>query len=258
MFNQRKALASWVKVLIVGLGLFLLGLTSALITMRLVIKGREVKLPPLMGQDIVYALETLNELGLGVRIADQEFNSSVPENHIISQTPLAGSFIKQGRDVRVVLSKGSLMVWVPNLAGDSLSLAQLKLKKQGLKTGQLIKIHHNLPSAKVVAQYPLSNSYRARGSQVNLLVSQGEFLPGYVMPDLIGEPLSAATIKVKGLGLEVGQVTSEAYQGAQPQTVISQTPKSGYLVTAGQPVELVVSEGKDSVSNINGREYYDQ
>jgi serine/threonine-protein kinase len=224
--------------------LFLLALISALITMRLVIKGEEVKVPPLVGKDIVYALETLNDLGLGLKIADQEFHSSIPENHIISQQPAGGRFIKKGRDIRVVLSKGSQLVRVPQLEGDMLSLAQAKLKRQGLKTGQLIKVHHRLTAGKVVAQSPPVNSQRARGSRVNLLVSEGEFPASFIMPDLIGMPLSLASIKVRGLGLEVGRVTTETYQDAASQTIISQSPKSGYPVRVGEQVDLVVSEGE--------------
>jgi serine/threonine-protein kinase len=242
MVNQKRGLARWLRVLIIGLVLFFLGLGGALLTMRLVIKGQEIKVPSLVGRDIVYALETLNALGLGLKIADQEFDSTVPENHIISQKPAQDSFIKKGRSVWVVLSKGSQLVWVPHLEGDLLSLAQLELKRQGLKTGQLTKVHHNLSPNKVVAQYPPANSRQSRGSQVNLIVSQGEFPPRYIMPDLIGISLSVATIKIKSLGLEVGEVTTETYQGAQPQTVINQFPKSGYPVEAGQQVNLVVTD----------------
>ncbi len=239
---MKKQTPPWVRIVIISAGLLLLGVSSALITMRLVIKGKEVKVPNLVGKDIVYALETLNELGLGLKIADQEFNYFTAENHIISQKPDSGSFIKQRRDVKVVLSKGSLTVWVPSLEGDPLSLAQIKLKQQGLKIGQLAKIHHNLAAGKVVAQYPPANSKRARGDQINLLLSQGDPAPSYIMPDLIGMQLSAATIQAKGLGLEMAQVTAEAYPGVLSETVIHQSPKSGYMVSEGQRVELVISE----------------
>ncbi len=241
MIEQKRGPAPWFRVSIIALGLLILGLGSALITMRLVIKGREVKVPSLVGKHIVYALETLNELGLGLKIADQEFNSFIAENHIISQQPDSGNFIKQGRNVKVVLSKGSLMVWVPGLEGDPLSLAQIKLKQQGLKIGQLAKTHHKLTAGKVVAQYPQANSRRARGDRINLLVSQGAPAPDYLMPDLIGLPLALATIKVKGLGFEIAQVTTEAYPGASGDTVINQTPKSGYRASRGQLVNLVIS-----------------
>jgi beta-lactam-binding protein with PASTA domain len=50
-----------------------------------------------------------------------------------------------------------------------------------------------------------------------------------------------ATIKLKSLGLELGEIAVESYQDAQPQTIINQSPKSGYPVQAGEPVGLTVS-----------------
>lgn len=244
MNDNKKRLAPWLKVLIIGLGLFILGLAGVFITMSLVIKGHEVRVPSLAGKDIVYALETLNELGLGLKISEQEFNSFIAENHIISQQPAKGSFIKKGRRIRVVLSKGSQMVLVPDVEEHPLSLAQLKLKREGLKTGQLTRIYHNLALDKVIAQYPPTGGHAARGNRVNLLLSKGLPPLSYIMPDLIGMPLSVATIRIKTLGVEVGQVTTEVYQSALSQTVINQLPRSGYLVMAGQKVSLVVSEGE--------------
>ncbi len=243
MVDKKRVPTPWLKVIVVGFGLCMLGLISATITMRWVINGHEVKVPPLVGKDIVYALETLNELGLGLKITEQEFDPAIPENHIIAQQPSQGGYLKKGRSITVTLSKGSLWVWAPALEGDKLSIVQLKLKAQRLKIGRIIKVHHSSPSDRIVTQYPASNTPLARGSQINLLVSQGEYPPSYVMPDLIGLSLSAATIKVKGLGLEVAKVTTETYPGAANKTVINQAPHSGYQVVAGGGVELVVSEG---------------
>lgn len=235
----------WHKLLIIG-GLAILGLLSALVGLRLVIKGGEVTVPTLEGQNIVTVLEELNRLNLRLEIEDQAFHPKIPVNHVISQRPEANSQIKTGRKVKVVLSRGAKVVKVPQLTGKSWFDAQTVLRKQGLAVGLLSQVHINEPPQKILGQSPTAGASIQLGEKVNLLISQGPAPDFYLMPDFIGQQLSVVRRKLKIMNLSLGEITYETYKGLDPDIIIKQVPAAGFRIQQGKLVDLTVSQGNVS------------
>ena len=67
-----------------------------------------VAVPDLLGMPSQLAINTVEDAGLRGSIA-LRFNKSTPQNVVISQHPLAGSRIKKGTVVQIVVSAGPVL-----------------------------------------------------------------------------------------------------------------------------------------------------
>ncbi len=216
---------------------------STYLTVHLLIQGKNtVVVPDLEGKEIVSALEILTDLGLNIKVPGSEFNAAIPKNHVISQDPSAGSEIKPGRDVRLVISKGARSVIVPNLVGISLPQARILLDENGLNEQQLSFMHDPaFPQNDIIAQYPPAGDHRIRGDRVNLLVSAGPAPTLVPMTNLVGIPLNQAILAVEQYQLTVAAIHYIDDEQLPDDTVRSHKPQAGYPLTTGTGVELSVN-----------------
>ncbi|MBI5789074.1 MAG: PASTA domain-containing protein [Candidatus Schekmanbacteria bacterium] len=234
--------SSWGRLLFIFFGLIVLGLSSAFLSLRFFIKGTEVTVPALEGQNIVDALEKLNQLNLRLEIEEQEFNAGVPSHYIIAQHPPAGSTIKAGRKVRIILSRGSQLVKIPTLLRTAWHQAQSVLHKEGLGIGTLARVYNYAPSQEIIGQSPPAGFGVKRGTKVNLLVSKGPMTENYLMPDFIGQQVDSVTRRLKIMNASLGKVGQIIYQGISPGIVIDQSPPSGFRIQQGNLVDVTVSQ----------------
>ncbi|MCR4399997.1 MAG: protein kinase, partial [Syntrophomonadaceae bacterium] len=136
---RRKRVLSplGVAMLVVGVIGLVAGLTFGL---RGSIFGREVVVPLVEGLSASEAYQRLQEAGLTMTKAGEDFSAEVEKGSIISQDPPAQSRVKEGREVKVVVSKGKNMVDVPDLVGETLDDARLLLGNAGLEVGDVQKV----------------------------------------------------------------------------------------------------------------------
>lgn len=230
---------------IAGLGLVfvIIAGVSAYLTLTLIIKSEDtVIVPHLEGKDVVYALEILSELELNTKVKGSEYTGDIPKNHVVFQDPQPGSEIKKGRDVRIILSKGSKTFAMPHLLGLSIQQADIILDKNDMCRGELSRTYHRqIEKDYIMAQVPASRSVVSRGSCVDLLVSQGPRPAAFKMPDLTGLTLEDALVSIESLNLVIGELKS-AYQPQTPRnTIVEQEPVSGYRVIIGSTVRLMIN-----------------
>lgn len=225
---------------------FLVGLSflSGFIVMKLYLAGGEVEVPDLTGKEVKEAERLLAMKGLSLKQVDGKNDPSIPKNHILSQDPGPNSRIKQNRTVRVVLSLGPEEVTVPTLVGKPLRNAQILLRQNGLLMGRTVYIHSDqVPMDSVIAQNPPGESKYSKKGKVDLLLSRGPFEKSYIMPDLIGKKLDLAKKVLEEIGLVVGRVEREVYDGVELDVIINQNPKPGTIIKKENLVNLVVSSG---------------
>lgn len=231
------------KICIVVIGLLSLSVLSAVITMKIVSRADLVKVPSIVGKDTVDALEQVNKLGLRFKIVGKEFFESIPENHIISQDPKPFELIGRDRAIKVILSKGSEKVTVPNVLDEPWLRAQNLIQSAGLKLGRLSRTFtEGINRNKIVAQNPKGNSIVPRGYTVDLLLSDGKPPKEFLMPDLKGLAMSSALRRLRRIQLPPGKITYQNDANLPANTIISQGVRSGYRIPSGETVDLVVSK----------------
>jgi serine/threonine-protein kinase len=228
---------------------------SAYLTLTLIIKSEDtVVVPDLIGKNAVYVLELLTGLGLNTKVKGFEYSADVPKNHVILQEPDPGTEIKKARDVRIVLSKGSKSISMPNLKGLSIQQARIVLEENGLCQGE-ISSTYSIETRKdeILAQVPSAGGMINRGGCVNLLVSIGTRPQSYMMPGLIGLSLDDAIPLIESSNLLLGEIKSFVHADKPLNIIVGQDPLSGHRVTEGSIVSLVINRAPDR----EGREYYD-
>jgi eukaryotic-like serine/threonine-protein kinase len=222
-------------VLIVG--------ASAYLTLTLIIKSEDtVVVPDLIGRNVVYVLELLTDLGLNTKVKGSEYSAEVPENSVIFQEPEPGAEIKKGRDVRIIISKGAKSILMPNLKGLSLRQARIILEENSLHRGEISSTYsHTIRKDEIIAQVPSQGTMITRGQEVDLLVSMGGRPRVYKMPDLIGMSFNTAISMIENIDLVLGEIKTHFYEGKPLHTVVAQESPSGYCVTQGSTVNIIIN-----------------
>jgi len=216
---------------------------SAYLTLTLIIKSEDtVIVPDLVGKDVVYALEFLTDLELNTKVKGSEYSEDIPKNNVTFQDPAAGAEIKKGRDVRIIISKGPIRISMPNLMTLSLHQARLILEESGVCQDELSRtFSEGMEKDHVIAQVPSAGSMINRGTCVNLLISLGSRPGAYKMPNLNGLALDEAMLSIEKANLTIGEIKSSYIKNRPKNIIVNQEPMSGYRVTAGSMIHLVIN-----------------
>jgi serine/threonine-protein kinase len=224
--------------------LILVGVASAIAVIALLLRQEEIRVPDLVGKDIVTVVEVLSQQGLQLKVDQREPSQSVAKNSIISQNPPPGTGIKKGRAVRVVVSQGPSELLAPHVIGERYRKAELILRQAGLPAPDVARVWSDKDERDVViAQDPPAGIPIEKGGKVDILVSLGKKSRLYVTPLLIGKRAEEAARLVDRMGLQ-HRMTSRPSPSGSPmgdQTVVTQRPLPGYPLPADGMVELDVS-----------------
>ncbi len=235
------------KMLVLIAAIIAAGVVSALVVIRLGMQAKEdVRTPAIEGNEVVMALEKITQAGLNLKITSLAYDAERPRNTIVSQDPKAGTTIKEGRDVRVIISRGPREFDMPPLIGLTQRQAANALAERGLTIGAVYKIHSPSDEGSIVAQYPSATSHVTDLDQVEVLVSAGRPSEPEMAPNILGMQLEAAKRDLQKAGFRAGAVTfMESAEGAGG-SVIAQNPAVGAPADAGGEVALtVVKRPKD-------------
>jgi serine/threonine-protein kinase len=216
---------------------------SAYLTLTFIIKSEDtVIVPNLVGKDVVSALEILTDLQLNTKVSGSEYSHQIPKNHVTFQEPEAGASVKRDRDVRIMISKGTRSILMPNLLALSEQQARMILEENGLLRGHLSRVFHGeIEKDHIMAQVPAPGIMISRGASVDLLVSLGSRDAGFKMPDLAGVSLDEAVFRIEKSSLAVGTIRSEFRKQKPRDVVIRQEPLAGHRVIEKSPVHLVIN-----------------
>lgn len=196
---------------------------------------QEVSLPNMVGQPIEQVEAELKRLGLQLERYEEETRAVAP-HHVSSQSPVAGSRVRQGRRVVLGVNTPEQAVTLLPLVGLEQEEALAILDDLHLLVAQIDYVaHEDIPSGIVLASEPESSSVLATGSTVHLTVSRGPEAAKITMPQLVGLSVAEAERRVRALGvLQVDKVLA----GIGSSKVVQHLPVAGELVLAKAPVTL--------------------
>ena len=228
---------------------------SAYLTLTFIIRSEDtVIVPDLIGKDVVSALELLTDLQLNTKVSGSEYSQQFPKNHVTFQEPEAGSEIKKDRDVRIMISKGTRNILMPNLVALSEQQARMIMEENGITRGHLSRaFNQNIAKDQIMAQVPAPGVMITRGASVDILVSMGDRAAELKMPDLSGLTLDEAVFRVEKNNLALGTIQSQFIKQKPRNIVIRQEPLAGYRVIENSPVHLVINRppGKSTKGNFH-------
>jgi len=232
----------WIfRMALLGFILSSVAFLSALTAMRFAIQGREVVMPDVVGLGATTASKVLDGRRLDMKVEDRIY-SNLPVDAVVRQSPPPSTRVKIGQSAHVVLSLGPQRVTIPQLEQQSMRAAQIALLRTGMRPGEVSKLY--LPASTVdtvLRQDPAPGAADASSPHVNLLVALGPRPPAWVMPELVGEPLSEAQSQLNSAGLKISKLTSAAASDAARGTIVAQFPSRGQRVDATTSIELEVA-----------------
>jgi len=171
-----------------------------------------------------------------------QFDEDMPLGHVLEQSPGAGSLMKRGAAVEVVVSLGPERLIVPDVEGRTLQAAQVTLTSAGLGLGRIVNIYsHGLIPGTVVEQAPPVDSRVGRGTAVGLFLSAASHTDTYVMPDLVYRNFEIVRHFFERRGFRLGSIKFEPYEGLSPGIILRQYPLPGHPLGRQDVISLVVT-----------------
>jgi serine/threonine-protein kinase len=177
--------------------------------------------------------------GIPVRIAAglrHSASTTVPSGQVMDTSPAAGTSVRRGTVVTLVVSSGRPIVAVPNVvAGTPADQATATIKKAGFAVVDVRAYSDTIAAGAVISVDP---AQRARqGSTVTITVSRGPHL--VAVPQIgSGDPIGTAQAALRAVGL-VPQI-DRSYDGGVLGRVINIDPGAGTQLPVGSTVTLTV------------------
>lgn len=203
--------------------------------------GRSIPMPAVEGMMSTPAVETIQKLGLLVRI--DQVTSQLPAGTVVSQWPAPGEKVGKGRLVALKVSRGGERKALPDVRGLEYNEARAKLAEAGFEVGDVLRVSDSQkPGGAVVAQSPSAPAMVPLDTRIDLLLSKGTGGEGSPLqvPDVLGQPETSARALLRSSGLR--SETRYAFtESTAPGIVMSLSPKPGATVPPGSRVMLTVA-----------------
>jgi beta-lactam-binding protein with PASTA domain len=217
--------------------------------------GQKIEVPSLVGKNVRNVPAVIEELGLQYEILDSIYAPNKPEGTILSQDPRPTDstdvFVKEGRIIRLRVSKRSRLVEMPSLIDKSQRFAESVLKNRGLKYSIVFETTREADGAVLNQKYkgaPIKEGTRIPiGSTIQLVVGKNQAGEPVQIPDF-----ACLTInEVKARLAELSSITLfESYSGCENAEdslnakVVSQTPEfiDGVLSPAGSTITILLQK----------------
>ncbi len=147
---------------------------------------------------------------------------------------LAMRFAIQGREV-----------YVPRLQGLTPAEAERVANSDGLVLSVESRFYSpGVPEGRIVSQSPPPDAKVRRGWKIRVAESLGP--QRAAIPNLTGQSLHAASLNISRRGLEIGAVATLHMPGAQPETVVTQSPSPRAKDVTSPKIGLVFSAPDNS------------
>ncbi|WP_040816996.1 Stk1 family PASTA domain-containing Ser/Thr kinase [Nocardia jiangxiensis] len=187
------------------------------------------------------AEQQLSALGLQLDPKVGRDASSVEDkDKVVNQNPPEGSKIDAGSKVTISLGKGPDQVRVPQVVGQSLTVAEPNLTDSSGFKVLVQKVPSSRPSGEVIATDPPGGSMADKGSTVTVQVSSDQI----TMPNLSGLTSSQALDKLRAAGWtggvgQISQTTQGTFDAASVGRIVDQQPKANSTISKDATITIV-------------------
>jgi beta-lactam-binding protein with PASTA domain len=212
--------------------------------------GQLVDVPTIKGMVINDAIRALNNQGFEYQI-DSVYQADKQPGLVIDQNPVEGSKVKENRTIYLtIVTLSAPEVKFPEVRELTFLEARSIIQNYGLKILDTIYIpdiaRDRVLDVKIGNQKLLAGQEIAKGSEITLILGNGQGDAEVDIPNVVGLTLSEATFSILGSSLTIGTVRYMGYiTDSLSARVISQTPQPDSLhmekVSIGTPVNLALS-----------------
>jgi serine/threonine-protein kinase len=209
-------------------------LDGGTVTLTLSLGPERYDVPPLKGQTEDQAQDALAATNLVFGKSVGRWSETVPEGQVIRTSPKAGTTLKPGATVDLVLSRGRKPITIKDWTGTSYDDARKALEGRKLEVTVVGEEYSDtVPEGFVISQDPTTGTL-FRGDTVSFVVSQGPEL--VEVPRVKAMGVDAATELLEGLGFTVQTEQADTYLGLG--FVFSSDPDAGEQIAKGSTITL--------------------
>jgi len=227
---MQKEMSNLIRVPLYIFIFIILGLIFGYLTFGILSFSRTVEVPDLYGKSSVEASKLLKERGLYLNIEGEDYDSSMVPGYILKQDVPANKKVKEGRSIKIIVSKGPRVQSIPMLVNETLSNAESLLFQKGLKIAKIIRVHSDkVEKDRIIAQKPAPTEKVS--DYITVLVSLGPHEVIYYCPDFKEMPVEKAKELIEKLNLKIET-------GGSGNSVKTQKPNPGSYVKTGDTIYL--------------------
>ena len=209
-------------------------LDGGTVTLVLSLGPERYEVPPLAGQTEDQAQDALAATNLDFGESAGRWSETVPEGQVIRTSPRAGTVLKPGASVDLVLSRGRKPLAIKDWTGKDLDDARQALERRRLEVSVVGEEYSDtVDEGAVISQDPTTGTL-FRGDTVSFVVSLGPEL--VEVPQVRAMGVDAATDLLEGLGFTVETEEAAGYLGLG--YVFSSDPGSGDQARKGSTITL--------------------
>lgn len=195
--------------------------------------------PSLVGQQLDKAAHTLSQKNLNLRIVGHKDEADLPEGTIVSQTPSAGTAIKERQALYLVLARKPAPLQVPNLRNKMAEDATKIIEAQSLQP-RVVTLAADIATPQCIAQYPAPEM---ASSDQSVIVYTMQNQKPMIMPNLRKKSVEdvVSFLHLHGINAEIlhTQPTLAGHQCTHC-IVTDQRPLCGSLITFNTQKPLTV------------------
>ena len=181
----------------------------------------------------------------------EEASDDVEKGYVIRTSPAAGSSVKKGGKVELIVSSGVEQVSIPDTTGDTITDAYQILNDKGFKVKQGEDVYSTQSIGKVAYTKPAAGKKVDKGATITIYPSKGEETKYVKVPNLLGMTRSQAKSALEKVGLKYGSET-KSYSSTQKNRVCVQSVSSGNEVEEGSSVDITLSLGPEVTYTYEG------
>ncbi|MDO4841855.1 MAG: Stk1 family PASTA domain-containing Ser/Thr kinase [Phoenicibacter congonensis] len=160
---------------------------------------------------------------------------------------VAAALIVVGLIVWAVMNSGTETAEVPDVTGKTTAEAVKAIEAAGFTVGSQDSAYDtSIEAGKVSSQSPKGGEKAAKGSKINIVVSQGT--EEVTVPDLSGKTLSEAQKALANAGFALGSTSEDYSDSVDSGKVMSQDPAANKSAKKGSTVNIVISKGSDKIT----------
>ncbi|MDR2483541.1 MAG: PASTA domain-containing protein [Treponema sp.] len=233
---------------------------AALAAFFVALQGAEqTMVPDVRDKDLTEALLELQAKELYPRIQLRYSPSASERGMILEQDPQAGTIVKAGRRIRLVVSRGAVLNVVEDYRGRNIEEVQMDLRSLFASTPQpLLSLKEPFmyefsseAAGTILQQSPEPGTPLTGPVSLTLVVSRGLEQKTISAPDLIGVSYSEALARLASGDIRFRFSLQPAQEGEPPGTVVFQSPEPGSSMGPGIRLSLTLaapSEAADGES----------
>ncbi|MBN2426156.1 MAG: PASTA domain-containing protein [Calditrichaceae bacterium] len=205
--------------------------------------GDEAELPDVVEMSLEEAKATLEKQKFVPIVVDSTYDENLSAGFVVEQSPYPFTRVKKGRKVYLTVCLGKKPILMPNLFYKSTREAEEIIKSYGLELRSKYYEYNDIAVDGVVIgqSYPQGQQIK-KGTGITITISLGPFPVEKTIPDLVGSSLVSAKKQLQAIGIKNIKVEYEVRENMLPETVLSQSLKSGTKVSEDMEITLKISK----------------